>query len=144
MGWHVLSFSPPSPPQCESATRRQPPSSWKDGPHEHLTSWHPDFFPSYKSCYFPAGSELLPSPQKWWESLTVQPSEAEHSNLLSDVVPGSRGLEGFQSCPELSSHGQNPVGHRLHITCPEWTANINTSPDRRDGTWKHGGLKTLI
>lgn len=27
--------------------------------------------------------------------LTVQPSEAEHSDLLSDVVPGSRGLEGF-------------------------------------------------
>lgn len=31
----------------------------------------------------------------WWEPLTVQPSEAEHSNLLGDVVPGSRGLQSF-------------------------------------------------
>lgn len=30
-----------------------------------------------------------------WGTLTVQAGEAEHSNLLSDVVPGSRSLEGF-------------------------------------------------
>lgn len=27
--------------------------------------------------------------------LTVQPGETKHSNLLRDMVPGSRGLEGF-------------------------------------------------
>lgn len=33
--------------------------------------------------------------EHWVGALTVQPCEAEHSNLLSDVVPGSRGLEGL-------------------------------------------------
>lgn len=32
---------------------------------------------------------------RWWGPLTVQPSEAEHANLISDVVPGPRGFEGF-------------------------------------------------
>jgi hypothetical protein len=30
-----------------------------------------------------------------WGPLTVQPSEAEHANLFSDVRPGPRGIEGF-------------------------------------------------
>lgn len=50
--------------------------------------------------------------------LTVQPREAEHANLVRDVVPGARGPQGLQARPELRAHQQDPICHRLHVVLP--------------------------
>lgn len=50
--------------------------------------------------------------------LTVKACEAEHADLLSDVLPGSWGAESLQFGFQFSTHQQNPVSHRLNIILP--------------------------
>lgn len=50
--------------------------------------------------------------------LTVEACEAEHANLLCDVVPGARCPLSLELSFQLSPHQQNPVGHGLHIVLP--------------------------
>lgn len=50
--------------------------------------------------------------------LTVQAGEAEHADLLGDVVPGARGAQTLQFGLQLIPHQQNTVCHGLHITLP--------------------------
>ncbi len=51
-------------------------------------------------------------------SLTVQAGEAEHADLLGDVVPGPRGAQRLQLHLQLIPHQQNTVCHGLHIALP--------------------------
>lgn len=50
--------------------------------------------------------------------LTVKPREAEHADLVSDVVPGSRRPQTLELFLQLSPHQQNPVSHGLYIVLP--------------------------
>ena len=50
--------------------------------------------------------------------LTVEPCEAEHPDLVSDVVPGSWRAQTLELFPQLSPHQQDPVSHGLHIVLP--------------------------
>lgn len=50
--------------------------------------------------------------------LTVQASEAEHADLLGNVVPGSRGAQVLQLGLQLIPHQQDTVCHGLHIILP--------------------------
>lgn len=50
--------------------------------------------------------------------LTVQAGEAEHADLLGDVVPGPRGAQTQQLGPQLIPHQQDSVCHGLHVTLP--------------------------
>ena len=53
-----------------------------------------------------------------WETLTVQSCEAEHADLLSDVVPGARRPQSNELSLQLVSHQQYTVSHGLYITLP--------------------------
>lgn len=68
---------------------------------------------------------------QWWEpaggggatlagvwSLTVQAGEAEHADLLGDVVPGPRGAQVLQLGLQLIPHQQDAVRHGLHVVLP--------------------------
>ena len=50
--------------------------------------------------------------------LTIKPGEAEHANLLGDVVPGSGGPQSLQLCFQLIPHQQHSVCHGLHVAFP--------------------------
>lgn len=49
---------------------------------------------------------------------TIEAREAEHADLISDVLPSSWGAQSLQFGLQLSSHQQHPVGHRLNISFP--------------------------
>lgn len=51
-------------------------------------------------------------------SLTVQACEAEHADLLGDVVPGAWGAQFLQFGLQLIPHQQDTVGHGLHVVLP--------------------------
>lgn len=51
-------------------------------------------------------------------TLTVEACEAEHANLLCDVVPGPRCSQFLQLSFQLSPHQQDSVSHGLHICLP--------------------------
>lgn len=50
--------------------------------------------------------------------LTVEPREAEHADLVSDVVPGSGRPQTLELFLQLSPHQQDPVSHGLHVVLP--------------------------
>ena len=50
--------------------------------------------------------------------LTVESGEAEHADLLGDVVPGPWGAQSLQLGLQLVPHQQHPVGHGLHVALP--------------------------
>lgn len=50
--------------------------------------------------------------------LTVEACEAEHADLLCDVVPGACCPQSLELSFQLSPHQQDPVGHGLHIVLP--------------------------
>lgn len=50
--------------------------------------------------------------------LTVEPCEAEHADLVSDVVPGSWRPQTLELFLQLSPHQQDPVSHLLHVVLP--------------------------
>lgn len=50
--------------------------------------------------------------------LTVQSCEAEHADLLCDVVPGPWCPQSLEFSFELSPHQQDSVSHGLHIVLP--------------------------
>lgn len=50
--------------------------------------------------------------------LTVQAGEAEHADLLGNVVPGPRGAQTLQLGLQLIPHQQDPVCHGLHVILP--------------------------
>lgn len=50
--------------------------------------------------------------------LTVEAGEAEHADLLGDVVPGPRGAQSLQLGLQLIPHQQDTVCHGLHVTLP--------------------------
>ncbi len=50
--------------------------------------------------------------------LTVEACEAEHADLLCDVVPGPWCPQSLELSFQLSPHQQNPVSHGLHIVLP--------------------------
>lgn len=50
--------------------------------------------------------------------LTVEPREAEHADLVGDVVPGPWRLQTLELFLQLSPHQQDPVGHLLHVLLP--------------------------
>lgn len=51
-------------------------------------------------------------------SLTVEPCEAEHADLIGDVVPGSRRPQALELFLQLSPHQQHSVSHGLHVVLP--------------------------
>ena len=51
-------------------------------------------------------------------ALTVEACEAEHANLLCDVVPRPRCPQSLELSFQLSPHQQDPAGHGLHIVLP--------------------------
>lgn len=61
--------------------------------------------------------------------LTVQAGEAEHADLLGDVVPGPRGAQTLQLGLQLIPHQQDTVCHGLHVTLP--------TERRREGGRRH-------
>lgn len=50
--------------------------------------------------------------------LTVEACEAEHADLLCDVVPGPWCPQSLELFFQLSPHQQDPVSHGLHIVLP--------------------------
>ena len=50
--------------------------------------------------------------------LTVEACEAEHADLLCDVVPGARRPQSLELSFQLSPHQQHSVSHGLHIVLP--------------------------
>ena len=63
--------------------------------------------------------------------LTVQASEAEHPDLLSDVIPGPWCAQSFQLTFQLIPHQQDPICHGLHVILPsEW--------------WEDGGIANRV
>lgn len=56
--------------------------------------------------------------ERWPSLLTVEASEAEHADLLGDVVPGPRGAQSLQLGLQLVPHQQDTVGHGPHIVLP--------------------------
>lgn len=75
--------------------------------------------------------------------LTVQAGEAEHADLLSDVVPGPRGAQSLQLAPQLRPHQQHSVRHRLHVSLPEDTKNqqleVQMNTDKHLHVWDEQG-----
>lgn len=62
--------------------------------------------------------------------LTVEACEAEHADLLCDVVPGPWCPQSLELSFQLSPHQQDPVSHGFHIVLPrvkEMEKNISTS-----------------
>lgn len=53
--------------------------------------------------------------------LTVEACEAEHADLLRDVVPGPWGPQSLELLFQLSPHQQDPVSHGLHVVLPSAT-----------------------
>lgn len=58
--------------------------------------------------------------------LTAEACEAEHANLLCDVVPRPRCPQSLEFSFQLSSHQQDPVGHGLHVVLP-WVKETEKS-----------------
>lgn len=56
--------------------------------------------------------------ERWLPLLTVEAGEAEHADLLGDVVPGPWGAQSLQLGLQLVPHQQDAVGHGLHIVLP--------------------------
>lgn len=56
--------------------------------------------------------------ERWLSLLTVEAGEAEHADLLGDVVPGPRGAQSLQLGLQLVPHQQDAVGHGLHVVLP--------------------------
>lgn len=54
--------------------------------------------------------------------LTVEAREAEHADLLRDVVPRPWGSQSLELLLQLSPHQQDPVGHGLHVVLPSGTS----------------------
>ena len=50
--------------------------------------------------------------------LGLHASEAEHADLICDMLPVVRGSLSGQTILELLPHGNNAVSHTLHITQP--------------------------
>lgn len=50
--------------------------------------------------------------------LTVEACEAEHANLVCNVVPGPGCPQSLKLSFQLSPHQQDPVSHGLHIFLP--------------------------
>mmetsp|Transcript_39769 Transcript_39769/g.71393 ORF Transcript_39769/g.71393 Transcript_39769/m.71393 type:complete len:241 (+) Transcript_39769:491-1213(+) len=50
--------------------------------------------------------------------LGVHSGEAEHADLVGDVVPGTRGARGLQRLAQALAHGDDAVRHRLHLAVP--------------------------
>lgn len=50
--------------------------------------------------------------------LTVESGEAEHADLLGDVLPGPWSSQILKLRLQLISHQQHPVCHRLHVVFP--------------------------
>ena len=50
--------------------------------------------------------------------LTVESGEAEHADLLGDVVPGPWGAQSLQLGLQLVPHQQHSVGHGLNVALP--------------------------
>lgn len=50
--------------------------------------------------------------------LTVEAREAEHADLLCDVVPSPRCPQSLELLFQLSPHQQDPVSHGLHVALP--------------------------
>eukprot|EP01018_Ginkgo_biloba_P016419 Gb_29510 [translate_table: standard] len=48
----------------------------------------------------------------------VQPSKSEHSNLLKDMTPISRGSTSLQSIIKLMAHTNNAVCHVFQFNSP--------------------------
>lgn len=53
--------------------------------------------------------------------LTVESCEAEHADLIGDVVPGSRRAQTLELLLQLSPHQQHSVCHGLHVVLPAAT-----------------------
>lgn len=65
----------------------------------------------------------------WWRLvLTVETGEAEHADLLGDVVPGPWRPQSLELLFQLSPHQQHPVSHGLHIVLPRADNNKKKSP----------------
>ena len=56
--------------------------------------------------------------------LTVESGEAEHADLLGDVVPGPWGAQSLQLGLQLVPHQQHPVGHGLHVALPAGSRGV--------------------
>lgn len=50
--------------------------------------------------------------------LGLQACEAEHPNLVGDVLPVVRGALLFQSGHQLLPHRNDAFGHRIHLLQP--------------------------
>lgn len=73
----------------------------------------------------------------WWAvvmiaELTVESREAEHADLLGDVVPGSWRPQTLELFLQLGPHQQDPVSHGLHIVLP---AAKHKETSHRQLTW---------
>lgn len=66
-----------------------------------------------------------------WPVLTVQPREAEHADLVSDVTPGAGGAQGLQPGTELRPHQQDPIRHGLHVVLPAEDRGVSL-----EGAWR--------
>lgn len=53
--------------------------------------------------------------------LTVESCEAEHADLIGDVVPGPRRAQTLELLLQLSPHQQHSVRHGLHVVLPAAT-----------------------
>ena len=51
-------------------------------------------------------------------ALTIEACEAEHADLLCDVVPGPWCPQSLKLSFQLSPHQQDSVSHGLHIVLP--------------------------
>lgn len=54
----------------------------------------------------------------WVFVLTVEAREAEHADLLCDVVPSPWCPQSLELLFQLSPHQQDPVSHGLHVALP--------------------------
>lgn len=77
-------------------------------------------------------------------SLTVEPCEAEHADLVGDVVPGSRRPQALELFLQLSPHQQHSVSHGLHVVLPV-AAQRNSHQKALRRTCRGGGsvLRTI-
>lgn len=69
--------------------------------------------------------------------LTAESCEAEHADLMGDVVPGSRRPQTLELLLQLSPHQQHSVSHGLHIVLPAATQTDSHQKAPRL-TWSSG------
>lgn len=65
--------------------------------------------------------------------LTVEACEAEHADLLRDVLPRSWRSQSLELRLQLSPHQQDPVGHGLHVVLPSGTRERDRSGNTAPG-----------